>query len=230
MSSQEGAKRDDAETLQLLKKLLSRDESRPSTSWDWFISQVHVPEDIPSAPQTSRSTNEESRTVAPSQTTADGPEQHFAQLLVGTGLKFALHALKRDAEFKREVLECFCVLVGQMPDLALRGVKQWPGNVLDQFEEFLCGDDTDAAGMEQNVLALTGLANARGSLMTNLNIAKLLLRSPEALTAESFKTLRKMAETTHRWCASCCIIFHAIAACGLTGDQQIMKFVGGLPH
>jgi hypothetical protein len=159
----------------------------------------------------------------------DAQEEHdsnarhiLCKMAVSTGLTLFFFMLERDPEAKSFLLQSVSAFIADLKPLALHdALGQLELESLAKVEAFLLSTSASVQapprtaygagavpscsqlvpGTADNALnCLIGLALARGSLSTNLSLARLLFSSPHILKAHHLRQIRRIADITQTWC------------------------------
>ncbi len=136
----------------------------------------------------------------------------LCKLAVNTGLSFFFFMLERDPEAKGFLLQSSASVLAELPPLALHaGLGRLELESLAKVQSFL--EKTAGAALPTTRALVTGdlssanyalsslisFALARGSLGTDLVLARLLFSSPHILKAHHLKQLRCMCTISQTW-------------------------------
>eukprot|EP00961_Rhodomonas_salina_P125721 1693799-Rhodomonas_salina.1 len=148
---------------------------------------------------------------------------------MSTGLQFMFLMMNSNLELKHDVLVFFSSMLRTLDPLDFQGLDKVQSASLDQLEHYLAESITkdvdlqdlahgffnrmgsvlankEEKGNQKDVLdLLVALVNVRGSLSTNVLLARILATKPDLLTSKSLAELRKITSFSHPWSVTCSI-------------------------
>lgn len=202
--------------LEALRRLLSeRREDNAEAAWEESLSQLGVR--LPPV--------KEKKKPKTSADAANAGEEGsvFVTVAMTVGVKFVFMMMKKDPELKDEILVLLSSLLSELPALSLQSVTKDQSAALDELEQHLLGSLFEAGpnlDLSQNIFSTAAsslvpkedqsgsriicelfslLAKSRGSLRTNLLLARILVSQPALLSQAVVKELRQMATVSHAW-------------------------------